>query len=91
LTVQESAAIEKLTNEVVEMRRELAVINTKLFGDEDAETEQGRIPRIEAELRAHARRIKRVEPVARIARALYALALALTGYLANHFFPIKGH
>jgi hypothetical protein len=91
LSPHESSIIQALTNEVRDMRQELAVIRTKLFGDQDTETDQGRIPRIEAEQRHIVRRLKRIEPLALALRAVYALGLALAGYLLNHFLPLKGH
>ena len=86
-----ATAVSGLTQELTAMRQELAVLNTKLFGEQDKETEQGRLPRIEARQKDHERRLKRVEPLARVMRALYAVGLALVGYLINHFLPFKGH
>jgi len=73
------------------MRTELTVIRVKLFGDEGQETDQGRIPRLEAELKDVRRRVRRVEPVAVVMRGIWAVLLATFGYFLNHFLSLKGH
>lgn len=90
MSPNESTALAKLTTEVMAMRRELAIVHTKLFGEEDSENEQGRIPRLEAQVIDVRKRLRRMEPVAWAARGFWTLLIAACGYLLDHIF-LKGH
>ena len=57
----ESTALTELIGEVRDLRADLRVFQTKLMGDDQTEDAQGRIPRIEATLADHEKRIKRGE------------------------------
>ena len=64
----ESAAIAQLTtalnsntDELVKVQKQMAVMHTKLFGEEDTENDQGRLPRLEAKSAQQAKQIARCE------------------------------
>jgi hypothetical protein len=87
----ETSQLTTLINEIQALRKDVAVLKTKLLGDEDAETEQGRIPMLEAEVKRHKRKLARYEPVRVLLNGAWLLFVAAFGYFLNHFFPIKGH
>jgi hypothetical protein len=57
----ESAALTELTQEFREFVADFRVFRTKLMGDDEEEDAQGRIPRMEAELKNHNSRLVRLE------------------------------
>ena len=91
MSPHESGIIADLVREVQGLRQELAVIRTKLFGDDDCETSQGRIPRLEAKVAFHERKLGRWEPIHFVLRGAWLLIVAGLGYLIDHFLPFKGH
>lgn len=91
MTPVESTQLTTLTNEVKGLRADLRVFHTKLFGDDDGENTQGRIPRLEAKVAAHERKLARWEPIHFILRGAWLLLVAAAGYLVNHFLPLRGH
>ena len=98
MSPHENQILNQLTDEIRGYRKEVnayredvAVLHTKLFGDKNTENPKGRIPVLEAAVSSHARRLKKVEPIALVLRAVYAILIASFGYLLNHFFPFKGH
>lgn len=54
-------AILQLAEEIRGIRSDLRVIHTKLFGEDAAESPQGRIPRLESAVIDHGHRIKHLE------------------------------
>ncbi len=91
MSPHDSALITQLIAEIQQMRGELVVIRTKLFGDDDKENVQGRIPRLEAQVAVHARKLRRWEPIHLLLRGAWLLIVAASGYLLNHFLELKGH
>ena len=91
MTPGESTQLTTLTNEVKGLRADLRVFHTKLFGDDDGETAQGRIPRLEAKVAAHERKLARWEPIHFALRGVWLLLVGAAGYFADHFLPFKGH
>ena len=63
MTPHETKAIADLTDEIRGLRGDFAVIHTKLFGDDDKETDKGRIPQLEAKQAKTDKRLTRVERV----------------------------
>lgn len=91
MSPHENQAIADLTNEVRGYRKDIAVLHTKLFGDEKSENPKGRIPIIESTLATHGHRLKKVEPIVLVLRGIYAILIAAAGYALDHFFPLRGH
>lgn len=76
------------------MRTDLRVMRTKLFGDEDQETAQGRLPRLEATVASHGLVLDKWKPVHFVLRAAWLLLLGFGAYLFRDVFPLfttKGH
>lgn len=101
MSPHESNLILNLTDEVkalraemqdtrAEMSKELTVIRVKLFGDDDRETEQGRIPRLEASIKTIKTKLARIEPVRWALNGLWLFLLAVVGFVMDHFLA-KGH
>ena len=55
------------------------VVKTKLFGDDESEDAQGRIPRIEATQQSHEKRIVHLERVTLLGRGMALLVLFIVG------------
>lgn len=91
MSPHESTQLAELMSEVRGLRQDMAVIRTKLFGDEDEETDQGRIPRLEARVAAHERKLRRWEPIHLLLRGAWLFMVGAAGYLLNHFLPVPRH
>lgn len=93
MSPHDTEALTQLTNEVIGLRADLRVFYTKLFGDEQAENPQGRIPRLESSVRDHNQRIKRIERWGWIAAgvAITINAIAAGAEFLYHLTGIKGH
>lgn len=83
----ESAQLTELTNELRAFRSEFAVVKTKLFGDDETEDAQGRIPRIEAAIMNQDKRIGRIERETWIARGA-ALLLAIAAGVVEFIYHV---
>lgn len=77
----ESTALTELTNEVKEFRADFRVFRTKLMGDDESEIPEGRIPRIEATLANHEKRIARGERITLLGRGMVLLVLAIAAIM----------
>jgi len=98
LTPPESEAIHQLTESVNALRLDLSVMHTELFGKRDAESEQGRLPRMEMELKRQALKIAKHETaikrplwMAAGMSALGGLIVAGAMLLYNIHAIMKGH
>lgn len=94
MSPHESTAIAELTEEIRGYRRDIAVLHTKLFGDEKAENSQGRIPMLEARSKEHSIRIRRQERREWMARGMALLIGAIVtaaGFLYEITNIHKGH
>jgi len=98
LTPPESEAIHQLTESVNLLRLDLSVMHTELFGKRDAENDQGRLPRMEMELKRqglkiakHDTAIKRPLWMAAGMSALCGLIVASAMFLYYIQSILKGH
>lgn len=91
MTPVESAQIAELIKEVRGLRQDVREIHIKLFGEADSETPQGRLPRLEAKVAGHDRKLMRWEPVQILLRAAWTLVVAAFGYLAHRLLSYGGH
>ena len=82
----------EILREVREMRSDLRVLNTKMFGADESELPQGRVPRLEAAVVDYDERIARLERFRWAAQGIAWLSGALSGALAfwYHFLHIGG-
>jgi len=89
----ESTALTELIGEVRDLRADLRVFQTKLMGDDQTEDAQGRIPRIEATLADHEKRIKRGERLGWAAHGAAWLGGVLAGAVGAvyYIFGIMRH
>ena len=97
MSPHENASILDLTTEVKAMRSELAeqradlkVIHTKLFGDDESENEEGRLPRVEKKVVRIERKLRRWDPIHTILRGAWLLLVAAAGYFVKEYWP-RGH
>jgi hypothetical protein len=94
LAPHESELITALITEIRGYRNDVAVLHTKLFGDEKSENPEGRIPRLEASIKDHHARIRRQERREWMVRGMAALVgviVTAAGFLYEIQSIIKGH
>jgi hypothetical protein len=94
LSPHESTAIADLTDEIRNLRRDVAVLHTKLLGDEKTENEQGRIPVLEKQCKDHDKRITRQERREWMVRGMAVLVGAVVtaaGFLYELTNINRGH
>lgn len=90
----ESLATEsKLLAEIRSLRGEVRVMHTKMFGAEEQEMSQGRLPRLEAAVEDHDQRILRIERITAAGRAIAWLMGVVSGALGGFFYFLRigGH
>jgi len=87
-------AIADLTEEIRGYRRDIAVLHTKLFGDEKSENPQGRVPKLEAHCENLAIRLRRYEKREWMVRGMAVLIGAIVtaaGFLYEVTNINRGH
>ena len=93
----ESAQITNLANELREFRSEFRVVKTKLFGDDETEDAQGRIPRLEAAIADQGKRINTLEAVKQRRVGAWGMIVRISAVvtvsadLLYHIFEIVRH
>ena len=86
MSPHESQAIADLTDEIRGLREDFAVMHTKLFGDDDKETDKGRIPQLETRQTRHEKRLKRIERVGWMAAGVgWCVALIVAAVKAIYY------
>lgn len=94
MSPHENQAIAELTAEVRGYRQDIAVLHTKLFGDEKSENPKGRIPLIEARQIKTDKRLTRIEHVGWMAAGagwLVAFCVASVKAIYYTLSVMKGH
>ncbi len=91
--MESMGAENKLLAEIRSLRGDIRVMHTKMFGAEDQEMSQGRMPRLEASIAEHEDRIDRLEHLTWAARGIAWLSGLVSGALAvwYHFLRLGGH
>lgn len=81
---------QEILQSLQKLEKTTSVISIKLFGEEDGENQEGRLPRLEIQGRDHGQRIEQLEHHQIKTLAIGAVLMGVLE-LAIHFIPFGRH